>query len=209
MRTNPAAEYGQHVGSRTTRITRRRPSRSVSPFHHLDSATTLHGINHPGPSWNRFRSAVRQVHHSRAPSMIEKQRSTWDRLRRFASGIHLDSLSFGPATISFRATDTHPSSFSQIAERVQSFVDKPWDVFVMSAHNVDEVTVVDRIDADHEYEALDTPVRAPGGSGASRMRLTGSRRSESPCGRKEHVSQHVMPKPRNRNSALLGSFCGI
>lgn len=41
------------------------------------------------------------------------------------------------------------------------------DVFAISAHNVDDLVEVDRIDADHESEVLSAPLRSPGGSGAN------------------------------------------
>jgi len=91
----------------------------------------------------------------------------WDRLLSFAKGIKLDSISIGQAQFKFSSSEEHTSAFTQIRERVHSPKDKTYDVFVLSAHNVDEVTVVDRIEADHECEALENTLRVSGGSGAN------------------------------------------
>jgi ribokinase len=92
---------------------------------------------------------------------------TWDRLCRFAKAIRLESISIGPAQFSFALAREHAPAFAQIRERIASLNDKKTDVFALSAHNVDEVTVIDRIDADHECEALGGPTRFSGGSGAN------------------------------------------
>jgi sugar/nucleoside kinase (ribokinase family) len=94
-------------------------------------------------------------------------RMFWERLRRFATGVHLDSVSVGFATISFSAVEVHTPSFSNVTERLAKADEKTSDVLAVSAHNVDEITVVDRVDADHECEALDSPLRVAGGSGAN------------------------------------------
>lgn len=91
----------------------------------------------------------------------------WERLRQFAKGIKLESVSIGPAQIKFMPSEERTSAFTQLRDRVDSTKDRETDVFVLSAHNVDEVTVVNRIDANHECEALEGSHRVAGGSGAN------------------------------------------
>ena len=79
--------------------------------------------------------------------MNEHKTDFWDRLKSFAKGIKLDTLSIGPAQFRFTLSEEQTPAFAQIRERIDSLRQKKSDVFVLSAHNVDEVTVVDRIDA--------------------------------------------------------------
>jgi ribokinase len=88
-----------------------------------------------------------------------------DRIRKFGRTIKVDSFAIAGFHLRFDTDSLGSGSFSHLS----SFVDNPKsnDVFVLSAHNVDEVTAVDRIDADHECEALRPPARSAGGSGAN------------------------------------------
>jgi ribokinase len=106
--------------------------------------------------------------------MKEKQTSmtqnvtVFERLKRLAERIHIDSLTLGPATIRFEPSSEPPTpAFAQIVDRLRKDKSKSSDVFAISAQNVDVTTVVDRIDAGHECEALGEPIRTAGGSGAN------------------------------------------
>jgi hypothetical protein len=85
----------------------------------------------------------------------------WDDLRVFVNRIKLDSISVGPARLKLSPKQSD-DAYGQLIN-FNSKIKKHNDVFVLSAHNVDEITQVDRIDADHECEALSTPLRLPGG----------------------------------------------
>ncbi|HKP03620.1 MAG TPA: PfkB family carbohydrate kinase [Chthoniobacterales bacterium] len=91
----------------------------------------------------------------------------WGRLQQFASKLRLESVSIGSKGITFSGAGALTPSFDQIRERIEKTRVRPRDVFVISAHNVDEITIVDRIEPDHECEALRGPVRRTGGSGAN------------------------------------------
>lgn len=89
----------------------------------------------------------------------------WGELKDFAKRIKVDSVTVGPARLKL-APKQSDDAFGQLITLTAN-TEKRNDVFVLSAHNVDEVTQVDRIDADHECEALSTPIRLPGGAGAN------------------------------------------
>lgn len=91
----------------------------------------------------------------------------WRRLRAFARQVRIDSLSIGPATIGFARREPGDDAFEAIAARLARTAGRPTAVLALTAHNVDEVTVVDRIVPDHECEALEPPTFAAGGSGAN------------------------------------------
>jgi ribokinase len=58
-------------------------------------------------------------------------------------------------------------AFGAIAARLARTAGRPTGALVVTAHNLDEVTVVDRIVPDHECEAQRPPTYAAGGSGAN------------------------------------------
>jgi ribokinase len=96
----------------------------------------------------------------------QPQSAIWISLEEFADQMQFRSAELGPSTGMSRVWDSN-SAFAQIVAQANSRRNAERDVFVVSAHNVDEVIVVDRIDADHECEALKRPCTAPGGSGAN------------------------------------------
>ncbi|MTJ80894.1 MAG: carbohydrate kinase family protein [Telmatospirillum sp.] len=58
-------------------------------------------------------------------------------------------------------------SFSKISAKIRKNEERSIDVFVITAHNVDEITSIDKIESDHECEALTEPTNYAGGSGAN------------------------------------------
>lgn len=91
----------------------------------------------------------------------------WNRINDWAKTARLDSISISGLNIKFDSDALKSESFARIIHDLQRRPDAATDVLVISAHNVDEVTVVDGIDADHECEALRPCIRSPGGSGAN------------------------------------------
>jgi sugar/nucleoside kinase (ribokinase family)/class 3 adenylate cyclase len=94
------------------------------------------------------------------------QSEIWISLEEFAGKMQFRAVDVRPPTGTTRVWESN-SAFTQIVAQANSCRNAERDVFVVSAHNVDEVIVVDRIDADHECEALKPPCTAPGGSGAN------------------------------------------
>ncbi|HEX5761100.1 MAG TPA: carbohydrate kinase family protein [Thermoanaerobaculia bacterium] len=97
---------------------------------------------------------------------MNKNANLWQRLSDFASGIRLDSISVGPFGLSFGSVRPSTPAFTEILQHVNPLEGCP-AVLVVSAQNVDEVTVVDRIDPNHECEALRSSIKVCGGSGAN------------------------------------------
>ena len=92
----------------------------------------------------------------------------YERLRNYAKGLELDSINVGPAKLKYNQSITDVSSFKQLQQKLEKVSHSNiHDVFIVSAHNVDEVTLIDQILADHESEARFEPIRVPGGSGAN------------------------------------------
>lgn len=92
----------------------------------------------------------------------------WQRLREFSRRVKLDSVNVGFATIRFTAKSVAgDDAYTELLLRLQPLAQRSVDVFAISAHNVDEVTLVDEIQADHECEVLNEAERHPGGSGAN------------------------------------------
>jgi ribokinase len=58
-------------------------------------------------------------------------------------------------------------AFDEIRERLASTVERRTDVLALSAHNLDTVYEIDKIQADYETKILKPPSRKPGGSGAN------------------------------------------
>ncbi len=97
----------------------------------------------------------------------ESEAPIWQRLRNLASSVEVQSVKVGPATLRFNPRAERTDAFALVARKVARTSERPVDVFVVTAHNVDEVIQVDRIDADHECEAYGAPRLRPGGSGAN------------------------------------------
>lgn len=93
--------------------------------------------------------------------------SSWDRLNRFARSIKIESFGVLGFRIQFNPRDLGTDPFSQLLAKVKPKPTKRNDVYVLSAHNLDQINTVDKIDPDHECEALTESVLAPGGSGAN------------------------------------------
>lgn len=91
----------------------------------------------------------------------------WSRLRAFSQSVKIESLSFGPVRIKFDLNTLESGPYSKLCSLVKVGDLKFDDILAVSAHNVDELTMVDRIDADHECEALGSASRSAGGSGAN------------------------------------------
>ena len=91
----------------------------------------------------------------------------WSQVLEWARSAKLESISLVGLNITFDSEAFKSEAFRQVLNHLASRAGKPRDVFVLSAHNLDEVTFVDRIDADHECEALGPTLRSPGGSGAN------------------------------------------
>ena len=89
----------------------------------------------------------------------------WDRLNQFARGVKLDSISICGARLKYTPEATSHDSFGQILNKINH--SSKLDIAIISAHNMDEVTIVDRISPDHESEAQNLEVKVPGGSGAN------------------------------------------
>ena len=98
---------------------------------------------------------------------MKSEEKWWARLRDFATSIRVDSVSVGPACLKFPPKQSRTPAFSLITDRLGSREGRRTDAFVLSAHNIDDVTLVDRVDADHECEALGETIHVPGGSGAN------------------------------------------
>ena len=69
--------------------------------------------------------------------------------------------------IQFNPRDLGQTRFRSYSQRSNRSRQKGTDTICLSAHNLDQINTVDKIDPDHECEALTESVLAPGGSGAN------------------------------------------
>ena len=90
----------------------------------------------------------------------------WKSFERFANSLKVDSISLGVARLGFRSDAFNSSAYSQILKIAARNTNATQDVFVITAHNIDEVYTIDEIKSDHEC-ASDTYTISPGGSGAN------------------------------------------
>lgn len=93
-------------------------------------------------------------------------RDFWNRFERFANSLKVDSVSIGIARVGFRSDAFSTPAYDQILDILARATRASQDVFVITAHNVDEVYTIDAIKSDHEC-ASDTYTVSPGGSGAN------------------------------------------
>lgn len=90
----------------------------------------------------------------------------WAKFERWANSLRIDSVSIGGVRVGFRSDAFKSSAYEKIISIIDSKRFYETDVFVASAHNVDEVYKIDAIKSDHECES---PIylASPGGSGAN------------------------------------------
>ena len=98
---------------------------------------------------------------------MNQRNSSWDRLNRFARSIKIESISVLGFSIQFNPQALGIDSFYKLLAKAKQKPTTRNDIYVLSAHNIDQINTVDKIDPDHECEALSEPVHAPGGSGAN------------------------------------------
>jgi hypothetical protein len=140
----------------------------------------------------------------------DASRALWESLRKFAATIRIDSLKVGPATLRFVPPETINDAFGAIMLKLSRSTGRLNDVFVISAHNMDEVTRVDQIEPDHESAALSEPMDLPGGSGANTafaLGMLGHHVSIAGCVGDDEAGRHLVDSLRhaNVNTSLMSS----
>lgn len=99
---------------------------------------------------------------------MTKNINFWNRLAGFSKNIKIDSFTVGGLSLTFKEEENNENLFSLIRDRInEKSREKGCDVFVISAHNIDEVNLIDHINADHECEVIGEVSIVPGGSGAN------------------------------------------
>lgn len=99
----------------------------------------------------------------RAYNMSE---SFWTKFERWANSLKIDSVSIAGVRVGFRSDAYKSPAYDQIISIIKARGLFENDVFIASAHNVDEVYRIDILKSDHECESP-VYIASPGGSGAN------------------------------------------
>ncbi|MBQ4844573.1 carbohydrate kinase family protein [Pseudoalteromonas sp. MMG005] len=89
------------------------------------------------------------------------------RLNEFRKRIKVDSFTIAGVRLTFSGITEEANHFREIVNRIAKVNNKSHEVFVISAHNIDEIKLIDKISSDHECEIFGCPTKEPGGSGAN------------------------------------------
>jgi len=104
---------------------------------------------------------------------MNNRKNLFDRLDEFKKRIKIDSFTLAGVRLTFSEKERNENHFREILDRIERSDSISNEVFVVSAHNVDEIKLIDKIDSDHECEVFDNPTREPGGSGANSAYILG------------------------------------
>lgn len=98
--------------------------------------------------------------------MKRSENRTWDRIEKWLNSVRIDSFSIGGLRFGFRSELLLAPAYQRLIDKIEEGKSRATDVFVLSAHNMDEVYSIDRIASDHECKST-IYKNAPGGSGAN------------------------------------------
>lgn len=98
--------------------------------------------------------------------MKKPDSQTWDRIEKWLNSVKIDSFSIAGLRFGFRSDLLLAPAYQRLLEKIEGTTSRKHDVFVLSAHNMDEVYSIDRISSDHECKSTLYKFAA-GGSGAN------------------------------------------